>query len=154
MRVPYEITIEKSFDLPDSVGVNTPDGIKMLHCENVNIMWDKMVRYQAMVTDECCLTVDVDLLPPDRETGIPCVSVMAKVKYGEGAEEMIYCEYGKPDEVLEILGNAFAKAEKEIAKPRPSLKDFESAKEELKDLIDGLDQILDHMFPDRIKHRI
>lgn len=114
MRVSYDKVIEDSINLPDMVGVNTPDGVKMMQCEEIEDSDYHVARYQSMVSDRCQLTVDVYKdIDEDDEVSF---EVCAKLKYGEAAGEIIYHEADDPGCILEILGNAFAEAEKEIPK--------------------------------------
>lgn len=111
MRVSYERTIEDSINLPDMVGVNTPTGVKMIYCEEIEDSDYHVARYQSMVTDRCQLTVDVY---KDNEDDNVFFTVYAKLKYGEAAGEIIHRASGDPDEILDVLGGAFAEAEKKI----------------------------------------
>ena len=111
MRVSYERMIEDSINLPDMVGVNTSDGVKMIHCEEIEDSDYHVARYQSMVTDRCQLTVDVY---KEIDGDFTTFEVCAKLKYGEAAGEIIYHNSDDPECILDILGEAFAKAEKEI----------------------------------------
>lgn len=111
MKVWYAKIVDDSIDLPDMVGVNTPDGVKMIYCEEIEDSDYHVARYQSMVTDRCQLTVDVY---KDVDGDWTSFEVCAKLKYGEAAGEIIYHNSDDPDEVLDILGKAFAEAEKKI----------------------------------------
>lgn len=111
MKAWYERVIEDNIDLPDMVGVNTPDGVKMMKCEEIEDSDYHVARYQTMVTGDCQLTVDVYKHADDY---FPIFEVCAKLKCGESAGEIIYHEEDDPDNILDILGSAFSEAEKKI----------------------------------------
>ena len=141
MKVSYERTIEDSIDLPDVVGVNTPSGMKMISCEEIEDSDYHVARYQKMVTDKLELTVDVH---KDTDDWYPHFEVCAKLKYGENAGEIIYHERDDPDNILDILGNAFAEAENKIpeyeknVKVSVKLENLDEVKKKLMEVLDIL----------------
>lgn len=115
MYVRYVEQIENSINLPDIVGVNTYDGVKMVKCEEIEDSDYHIAKYETDVDESTKFVVDI--YKDDHECGGTLFEIRAKIVSIKGYEcNILYNEMDiDPNDVVEYLGEAFAKIEKELS---------------------------------------
>ena len=112
MRVSYERVIEDVIDLPDMVGINTPDGVKMLYCEEIEDSDYHVARYQTEVVGDI---IKVDIYKDVSDDGDTIFNIYSKRSDGDRPGEIIGRETAEPYDILDKLGNIFSGIEKDLS---------------------------------------
>lgn len=152
MLVSYKVT--RYANLPDQVGVNTGKGLLMLDCEKNDDAYigRELARYAGELKEKYDIEAVIWISDDEEYTVVARKNAEDydamyedENDYFDEDDELFYQEKVEAEELVEVLGKAFAAIEKEVApkEKEPSVKKDCPKEKSLKELRKLLDALFD-----------